>query len=224
MKTAPQESWSNTDHYLNTHLVKEDAALQRAAASIENTNLPRMEVSPTLGKFLYMLAKMNGAKRILELGTFYGYSTIWLAKALPEDGVIMSMEMTERFVHIAQENVNRAGLSHKVKLLHGDGEHLLNGLIRDKIEPFDMIFIDAHKPSYPLFLKLALQLAKPGTVIIGDNVILNGELPNQDNQNPKVTAVRQFIEALGEEKTLESTALQTVGIKGYDGFTISIVK
>ena len=221
---VPEISWINTDHYLNTHLVKEDAALTAATASIQNTNLPRMEVSPTQGKFLYMLAKMNGAKRILELGTFYGYSTIWLAKALPEDGLIITMEMTERFVNIAQNNVEHAGLSHKVKFLHGDAVHLLNGLIRDKIEPFDMIFIDAHKPSYPLFLELALKLAKPGTVIIGDNVILDGELPNQDNQNPKVTAVRQFIEALSEEETLESTALQTVGIKGYDGFTISIVK
>lgn len=224
MINEPMESWINTDHYLSAHLVHEDETQKNATESIRNTNLPAMEVSPVQGKFLYLLAKMRGARRILELGTFYGYSTIWLAKALPEDGIVISMEMTERFVDIAQDNVNRAGLSHKVKLLHGDAVHLLNELITDKIKPFDMIFIDAHKPSYPLFLKLALQLAKPGTVIIGDNVILDGELPNADNTNPKITAVREFIEMLGRLETLESTALQTVGIKGYDGFTISMVK
>ena len=218
------ETWLNNDLYLNKHLVKEPAALKKATDAIRTTNLPQMEVSPAQGKFLYLLAKIRNAQRILEIGTFYGYSTMWLAKAVPDGGIVVSLELTEKFVAIAQGNIDNAGLTDKVQLVQGDAAVILKNLIADKAEPFDMIFIDAHKPSYPAYLQLCIKLSKPGTVICGDNIILDGELCNICNANPKAASVRQFVEELGELQTLESTALQTVGIKGYDGFTISIVK
>jgi len=216
-------NWTSNETYIEKHLIKEPAALKAATEFIRTTNLPQMEVSPSQGKFLYLLAKMKNAKRILEIGTFYGYSTMWLAKAVPEGGLVVSLELTERFVAKAQENINDAGLGSRVKLLQGDAMDLLNKLVADKTEPFDMIFIDAHKPSYPEYLKLCMKLSKPGTLICGDNIILDGELANESNANPKAAGVRGFIEGLGMLENVESTALQTVGIKGYDGFTISLV-
>jgi len=216
-------NWTSNEVYIEKHLVKEPLALKKATEFMRTTNLPQMEVPPALGKFLYLLAKMNNAKRILEIGTFYGYSTMWLAKAVPDDGIVISLELTERFVAKAQENINDAGLVKKVKLLQGDAVDLLTKLISEKIEAFDMIFIDAHKPSYPEYLRLCMELSKPGTLICGDNIILNGELANESNTNPKVAGVRQFIENLGEKEAVDSTALQIVGIKGYDGFTISLI-
>ena len=217
------ETWTKNETYLQNHLVKEPIAFTQATKSIRQTNLPQMEVSPAFGKFLYLLAKIKGAKRILEIGMFYGYSTMWLAKAVPDGGQVVSLELTERFIGIAQENINAAGLSDKVLLKHGDAAEILSAMIGAKTEPFDMIFIDAHKLSYPQYLKLCLQLSKPGTVICGDNIILDGELSNLCNHNPKAENLRQFIEDMGGMEFLESTALQTVGEKGYDGFTISVV-
>lgn len=216
-------SWTNNDAYIENHLVKEPEVLKNATEFIRTTNLPQMEVSPAQGKFLYLLAKMKNAKRVLEIGTFYGYSTMWLAKAVPKEGIVISLELTERFVIKAQENITDAGLTNKIKLMQGDAIELLNKLIKDKTKPFDMIFIDAHKPSYPEYLKLCMKLSKPGTLICGDNIILDGKLADEDSTNPKALGVRQFIEGLGALEALESTALQTVGIKGYDGFTISLV-
>jgi len=218
------EIWTSNDIYINEHLVKEPFKLKKATAAIRNTSLPQMEVSPAQGKFLYLLAKIRGAKRILEIGTFYGYSTMWFAKAVPDDGIVISLELNRNFVAIAQDNIDSAGFTNKVTLLQGDATDTLNKLVEGKTEPFDMIFIDAHKPSYLEYLKLSIKLSKSGTVICGDNVILDGELSNMFNTNPKVASLRQFIEELGELVNLESTAMQTVGIKGYDGFTFSIVK
>lgn len=222
MKTS-QENWTNNDNLLNTHLVKEDIALKQATDAIRNTNLPQMEVSPAQGKLLYLLAKMRNAKRILEIGTFYGYSTMWFAKAVPDDGLVISLEFCELFVNMAQKNIDNAQLSNKITILLGDAADSLKKLIEDETEPFDMIFIDAHKPSYPEYLELSLQLSKPGTVICGDNVIRDGELSNMNNVTPNVLGTREFIKTLGALDSVESTALQTVGIKGYDGFTISLV-
>ena len=217
------DTWAENDLYINRHLIKEDAALAKASVIVKNTDLPQMEVSAAQGKFLYLLAKIAGAKRILELGTFYGYSAMWLAKAIPDDGIVVSLEFSELLVNMAQKNIEDAQLSHKVKILYGDATELLEKLIADKTEPFDMIFLDAHKPSYPKYLELSLQLSKSGTVIYGDNVIREGELINMNNATPNVVGVREFIETLGALESVESTALQTVGIKGYDGFTISVI-
>ena len=219
-----REVWASNDIFLTQHLVKEPLELKKATEAIRETNLPKMEVSPAQGKFLYLITKIRNAKRVLEIGTFYGYSTMWFAKAVPEHGLVISMELNEKFVATAQENINNAGLASKVKLMQGDAAEILDKLIAQKTEPFDMIFIDAHKPSYPQYLKQCLQLSKSGTVICSDNVILDGQLCNMANLNPKATSVRAFIEDLGELEIIESTALQTVGEKGYDGFTFSVVR
>ena len=220
------EIWTNNDLYIIEHLAPEEAALKNALAVSREHNMPEWEVSAAQGKFLYLLAKMKNASRILEIGTLGGYSTIWLARALPDDGVslVISLEYDKLYADVARSNIEHAGLSHKVEIIHGTAVDTMKKMIEDKAEPFDMIFIDADKPNNPNYLKLSLQLAKPGTVIFGDNVIRDGELCNAASSDEKVIGVRKFIEDMGNSNLLESTALQTVGIKGYDGFTISIVK
>ena len=216
--------WTNNDLYLIENLAKEDEALKNALAVSRENNLPEWEVSATQGKFLYLLAKMKNAKRILEIGTLGGYSTIWLARAVSDDGVVISLEFDELYAGIARKNIEFAGLTHKVNIIHGAAIDVMNKMIDEKEEPFDMIFIDADKPNNPNYLKLALALSKSGTIIFGDNVIRDGELCNADSTDEKVRGVRRFVEDMGKSGEIESTALQTVGIKGYDGFTISIVK
>ena len=218
------DAWTKNDLYIAETLIEEDADLKKILEFNRQNDLPDWEVSSSQAKFLYLLAKIKGAKRILEIGTFVGYSTIWLAKALPDDGVLISLEYEETYAEIACKNIELAGFSNNVTVIQGAAADSLNKLIAANTEPFDMIFIDADKPSYPTYLELSLQLSKPGTVIYGDNVIRDGELCNAENSDEKVMGVREFVEDLGKSKSLESTALQTVGIKGYDGFTISIVK
>ena len=218
------EVWTNNDLYLEGHLAQEDGALKNALMVSRENNLPEWEVSAAQGKFLYLLAKMNNARRILEIGTLGGYSTIWLARAIPDSGVVVSLEYDELYADVARRNIEFAGLSNKVEIIRGAAIDTMNRMIAENTEPFDMIFIDADKPNNPSYLKLSLELSKSGTVIFGDNAIRDGELCNGASTDEKVLGVRKFIEDMGELECLESTALQTVGIKGYDGFTISIVK
>jgi len=218
------EVWTNNDDYLNAHLAEEDQALKHALAVSRAHDLPEWEVTPTQGKFLYLLAKMRNAKRILELGTLGGYSTIYLARAVPEDGKVITLEFNPLYADVASRNIEYANLSHKVDILQGTALESMEKMIAEGEEPFDIIFIDADKPNNPHYLKLALELSKSGTVIFGDNIIRAGELCNAESQDETVIGVRQFIEDLGLSDRLESTALQTVGSKGYDGFTLSIVK
>ena len=214
-------TWTNNDIYLTENLVKEPKPLAEATAKIRQTNLPSMEVSPAQGKFLYLLAKIKNATRILEIGTYYGYSTMWFAKALPKDGTITTIEMTEKFTKMAEQNLKKSGDLQKANLLTGDASQILTTLIQNNTPPYDLIFIDAHKPSYPEYLALCLKLSKQGTIIIGDNIILGREISLANN--PKAEGIREYIEALGSLENIESTALQTVGVKGYDGFTVSVV-
>ena len=216
--------WTNNDRYLIDHLAAEDDALKNALAVSRANNLPEWEVSATQGKFLYILAKMRGAKRILEIGSLGGYSTIWLVRAIPDNGVVVSLEYDESYAEVARKNIEYAKLSHKVKIVKGAAIDSMNKMIAEEEEPFDMIFIDADKPNNPNYLKLSMSLSKSGTVIFGDNVIRDGQLCNADSTDDRVTGVRKFIEDMGISDKLESSAIQTVGNKGYDGFTISIVK
>jgi len=218
------DSWKNNDLYIFENLIREATAQKNALDISRKNNFPEMEVSSSQGMFLYLLARIKNAKRILEIGTFVGYSTIWLAKAIPDDGVVISLEYEEAYADIARKNIEHAGLLDRVRIMQGAAADSLNRLIKENEAPFDMIFIDADKPNYPIYLELSLQLSKPGTVIYGDNVVRDGELCNEESPDEKVRGVRKFIEDLGKTENLESTALQTVGIKGYDGFTLSIVK
>lgn len=187
--------------------------------------MPAHDVSPLEGKFLYLLAKIKGAKRILEIGTLGAYSTIWFAKALPVDGRIITLEYDEKHAIVAKENIEKSSYQSQIELIQGRARSSLENLIAQKVSPFDLIFIDADKASNPEYLVLVLQLAKSGTVIVGDNVVRNGEIINSFSEDPSVVGIRRYIEGLDHvQHELESTVLQTVGIKGYDGFSISVVR
>jgi len=218
------EKWMKNDLYIFENLIDEDIRHRNVSEISRKNNLPDMAVSLAQGQFLYLIAKIKNATRILEIGTFVGYSTIWLAKAIPDGGLVISLEYDESYAKMARENIEYAGCSDRVKVVQGEAIDSLNKLIEEREEPFDMIFIDADKPNYSTYLELALRLSKSGTVIYGDNVVRDGELCNAENPDEKVIGVRSFIEELGKSKIVESTALQTVGIKGYDGFTLSVVK
>ena len=217
------DCWATNDGYLSDRLIDADGGLEGALASSRENDIPEWEISPLQGKFLYLLAKMKGAKRILELGTLGGYSTIWLAKAVPDGGVVVSVEHNEHYANVARRNIENAGLSDRVNIMRTDCKAAMEQLIAEKATPFDMIFIDSDKPNYPVYLELALQLSAPGTVIFADNVIRNGELCNADTEDDYVKGVQAYVGDMGKLKQLESTALQTVGVKGYDGFSLSIV-
>lgn len=215
--------WGIVDHYFNEHLIIEDDALQHALASSHAANLPSINVAANQGKLLQLLAQIQGATRILEVGTLGGYSTIWLARALPTQGQLVTLEVEPHHAHIAQENITYAGLAEQVSIRVGDARQSLQQLVDEQQTAFDFIFIDADKPSNTIYFKFALQLSRIGTVIIVDNVVRQGEVANPNSQDDRVLGVRQLVDELAQEKRIQATALQTVGSKGYDGIIIARV-
>ena len=225
-ETNEEELWSKVDRYLNATFIPADAQLEATLAANAKANLPAIDVSPTQGKFLHMLAKIHGAKRILEIGTLGGYSTIWLARALPADGKLISMEFDTKHARVATENVARAGLSSVVEIRVGAAADSLAKLFDQATEPFDMIFIDADKPNNPVYLEWAMKLARKGTVLVVDNVIRQGEIADGRSRDSRVLGTRTMFEQMTKlqaEGRLTATALQTVGSKSYDGVCIAIV-
>lgn len=218
-----RDQWSAVDAYIVDRLVPADPVLDAALDSNEAGGLPQHDVSPAQGKFLHLLARMNGARRILEIGTLGGYSTIWLARALPEGGRIVTLEFDPHHAEIAKANIERAGLSHLVDLRVGAALDSLPEVVNDGLGPFDLIFIDADKPNNPHYLQWALKLSRPGTVIVGDNVVRDGAVVDADSSDERVQGVRAFFDMLSTETRVSATALQTVGSKGWDGFTIALV-
>jgi predicted O-methyltransferase YrrM len=218
-----QEQWSAVDEYFARVLVPSDPALDATLKTSAECGLRAINVAPNQGKFLHLLAKIKGARRILEIGTLGGYSTIWLARALPADGTLVSMEVNQVHAEIARKNIETAGLSSVVTVVVGPAVRSLERLIEDKVEPFDLVFIDADKESNPDYLKLSVKLSRPGTVIVGDNVVRNGRVVDEKNNDPDVLGVRSFLELLAADSRLTTTAVQTVGSKGWDGFSISVV-
>ena len=216
--------WKEVDNFLLQTVIRQDEALLHALQTSRENNLPEWEVSPEQGQFLFILAKMKGAKRILELGTMGRYSTIWLGYTLPEDGKIVSLEFNHDYAKVARENIIYAGLEDKVTIIEGNAIDTMQELISHNEEPFDMIFIDADKPNNPLYLELSLKLSKKGTIIFGDNVIREGQLANANSSDLKVCGVRKYIEDLGKLPNVITTGIQTVGCKGYDGFSLSLVE
>ncbi|GGA65165.1 O-methyltransferase [Edaphobacter acidisoli] len=219
-----QKLFAAVDHYLADKLLPEDAPLHEALKANAAAKLPSIDVSPVQGKLLHLLARMSGAKRILEVGTLGGYSTIWLARALPKDGVLVTLELSPKHAEVAAANIRRAGLSHLVDLRVGPAADSLARLHTEKSVPFDFIFLDADKPSNPVYLDWAIKLSHPGTVIIGDNVIREGAIIDTNDTDPNVTGTRLFLEKLGSHPLLDATAIQTVGSKHHDGFALAIVK
>ncbi|MER7731946.1 O-methyltransferase [Streptomyces erythrochromogenes] len=216
-----QQTWTAVDAYFDGLLVGEDEALTAAAADSEAAGLPAHQVAPNQGKLLNLLARIRGARTILEIGTLGGYSTIWLARALPEGGRLVTLEVDERCADTAAANIARAGLADRVEIRRGRAVDLLPGLTG--LAPFDLVFIDADKPSNPEYLEWALRLTRPGSIIIGDNVVRDGAVVDPASTDPRVRGVRRFTELIAEHPRLSATALQTVGGKGYDGFVMALV-
>ena len=215
--------FAQVDAYISNLLATEDEALKNTLQSLDAEDLPQHSVSANQGKFLQVMMITCNAKRVLELGTLGGYSTIWLARALPEDGKIITVEVDQHHGDVAQKNIANAGLSNKVDLRFGKALEILPQLIAEKNEPFDMIFIDADKPPYTEYFELALQLSRPGTLIICDNVIRDGQVLENDTTDEKVQGVQRLNKMLSENKNVTATILQTVGVKEYDGMAIAVV-
>src|ERR1041385_4801389 len=218
-----QEQWVAVDRYFAEQLSLSDAALDAALAANKAAELPAIDVAPNQGKLLQLLAQMVGAKRILEIGTLAGYSAIWLARALPAGGRLVTLEVDAKHARVARENIGRAQLADIVDIHEGRAIETLERMVAATIDPFDLIFIDADKPSYPLYLPLAVELSHPGTLIIADNIVRKGAVIEPSHSDPRVHGVREFNERVARRPRLDATLLQTVGVKGYDGFTLARV-
>ncbi|WP_320781848.1 O-methyltransferase [Streptomyces sp. CRN 30] len=223
MSQQSQQTWNTVDDYFNELLVQEDDALTAAASVSATEGLPAIQVAPNQGKLLHLLARVRGARKILEIGTLGGYSTIWLARALPRDGHLVTLENDPHHAEVALANVARAGLEDIVDVRVGAALESLPRLAEEGAGPFDLVFIDADKPSNPAYLRWALELTRPGSLIIGDNVVRGGAVTDPENDDPSVQGIRRFVQDIAEHPRLTATALQTVGGKGYDGFTLALV-
>ena len=219
----PQLLWTAVDDYLTSTLVDEDETLAAVRESAAGTVLPQAAVSPTQGAFLALLARIAGARRVLEFGTLAGYSTIWLARAVGPQGRVVTFEVDPPTAAIARGNVERAGLSDRIELVLGPALESVQTLIDAGTEPFDLVFIDADKRNNARYLDAALQLSRSGTVIVVDNVVRHGSVLRADSDDPSVMGTRSVLDALGTDPRLAVTALQTVGQKGWDGFALALV-
>jgi predicted O-methyltransferase YrrM len=218
-----EDVWTAVDRYITDLLVPEDPALDGALAASEAAGLPRIAVSPPQGKLLHILARAQGARNILEIGTLGGYSTIWLARALPAGGRLITLEADPRHAEIARANFRAATLDHVIDLRLGKALDTLPLVAAEGIGPFDLIFIDADKENIAEYFSWSLGLTKPGSTIIVDNVVRNGAVIDPASTDSMVQGVRRFNQVLAAEPRVSATAIQTVGCKGYDGFAIAYV-
>ncbi|VTM14214.1 Putative O-methyltransferase MSMEG_5073 [Raoultella terrigena] len=216
-----QQQWSAVDSYLVESLIPSDPLLQQVLENNQRAGLPPYDVTANQGQFLALLVRITRARRVLEIGTLGGYSTIWMARELPSDGELLTLEADSHHAQIARQNLQLAGVDDRVVLREGPALETLESL-GDR-PAFDLIFIDADKPNNPHYLQWALRYSRPGTLIIGDNVVREGEVTNSHSADERVQGVRRFIEMMGSDPRLTVTALQTVGSKGWDGFTLAWV-
>jgi predicted O-methyltransferase YrrM len=220
---TPKEQWAAVDHYLEDRLALSDSALSAALEDSQAAGLPAISVTPNQGKFLHLVARLHGARTILEIGTLGGYSTIWLARALPAGGHLITLEASAKNAAVARANFMRAGVADLVDLRLGPALELLPQLAAEKAKPFDLIFIDADKPSTPEYFTWALKLSRLGSLIVVDNVIRDGAIADAESADPGIIGMRRFFDLVAKEKRVSATALQTVGSKGYDGFSLALV-
>ncbi|HWM55147.1 MAG TPA: O-methyltransferase [Solirubrobacterales bacterium] len=218
-----QERWAAVDKYVAGLLAPHDSALDAALEASGEAGLPSIQVSPPQGKLLNLLAAAIGAKTMLEFGTLGGYSTIWLARALPAGGRLITLEADPGYADVARENIDRAGLGDVVDIRVGPALGGLPELAAEDAGPFDLTFIDADKERSPDYFSWALEHSRPGSLIIADNVVRAGELADEQNDDPKIRAQRRLHEMVAVEPRVNATTIQTVGAKGYDGFTIALV-
>ena len=219
-----QDLWTAVDNYIADLFIQQDFALQAALDSSAAAGLPTINVSPAQGKLLHLLARVQGARKILELGTLGGYSTIWLARALPPDGRLISLEVDPKRAEIARANIARAELANMVEIKVGRAADSMQKLLAEGRGPFDLIFIDADKPSYAEYLQWSLKLSRPGTLILADNVIRKGAVADPASTDENVRGIRKFNEVLAAEKRVTTSVIQTVGSKGYDGLALILVR
>jgi predicted O-methyltransferase YrrM len=226
MKKPGQAAWSKVDRYFGRLFAPVDDALEAALKANEKGGLPQIDVTPLQGRFLEFLVRATGARRVLEIGTLGGYSTIWMARALPEGGRVVTLELEPHHARVAQRNLKKAGVTERVEIVVGRATETLQKLASADAErrgPFDLIFIDADKQGYPEYLTWALKLSRPGTVIVADNVARQGKVIDAKTKDPLIQGVRRFAEMVAAEPRLCATVLQTVGVKGYDGFALAVV-
>ncbi len=216
--------WNAVDAYFTETIVIPDRTLEEALAANAAAGLPSIDVSAPQGKLVHLLARMTGARKALEIGALGGYSTIWLARALPDDGKLVTLELNERHAAVARENVARAGLAGKVEVRTGAALALLPKIEAEGLAPFDFIFIDADKTNNAAYLEWGLRLSRPGTAIVVDNVVRDGALVDAASADPDVIGTRRMFEMMARESRLSATAIQTLGAKGWDGFALAVVK
>jgi predicted O-methyltransferase YrrM len=218
-----QEVWEAVDKYFDKMLIPHDSTLDDALAAAAAAKLPAIQVSSVQGKLLQLLARIMGARNILEIGTLGGYSTIWMARALPEGGRIITLEADPKHAEVARKNFARAGVESKVELRLGKALDTLPKVAADGLGPFDMFFIDANKSNMPEYFEWSLKLARTGSVIIADNVVREGAVLDAKSKDDDIQGIRRFLEMVGKEKRVSGTALQTVSTKNYDGFALVLV-
>ena len=218
-----KENWEVVDRYITETLVGDDPVLERCLARSAKAGLPAISVSAPQGKFLHLLAHLKSATRILEIGTLGGYSTIWLARGLYEGGRVVTLEIDAKHAEVARENFRDAGVDAVIEIRLGAAADTLQRMVERGGEAFDLIFIDADKANIPTYFRRSLELSRPGTVIIVDNVVRGGAVVDENSEDPNIQGVREFNRLVAEEQRVSATAIQTVGSKGYDGFAMVIV-
>jgi predicted O-methyltransferase YrrM len=219
-----QDLWNAVDAHLVDALLVPDPVLDAALADSAEAGLPPIHVAPNQGKLLSLLVRISGARRVLEVGTLGGYSTIWLARGLPDDGALVTLELEERNAEVARTNLERAGLADRVEVRVGAAADTLAAMVDAGEEPFDLVFLDADKGGYPTYLARALDLSRPGTVIVADNVVRGGAVTDPTVHDENVEGIRRFLAEAGADRHLDGTAVQTVGTKGHDGFALLVVR
>jgi predicted O-methyltransferase YrrM len=220
---SEQTIWTAVDEYVDTTVVEQDAALLHALETSRAAGLPSINVSPAQGKLLHLVARTLGATRVLEIGTLGGYSTIWLARALPRDGRVVTIEAERMHADVARANIQHAGVAGIVDLRVGRALDVLPEIARDARAPFDLTFIDADKPNTTEYFGWALRMSRPGSVIIADNVVRDGAVRDEKSQDASVQGMRRFLAAVADEPRVMATVIQTVSVKGYDGFAYVLV-
>jgi predicted O-methyltransferase YrrM len=218
-----QYIWTAVDNYFGDLLIPSDPALDAALQASVAAGLPSIQVSPSQGKLLHLIARIQGARNILEIGTLGGYSTIWMARAIPENGRVLTLEADPKHADVARKNFSQAGVAGKVELRLGKALETLPQVASEGLGPFDLFFIDANKNNMPEYFEWALKLSHPGSVMIADNVVRNGAVLDTNTNDADIQGVRRFTEMLAKEERVTATTLQTVGSKGYDGLTLILV-
>lgn len=218
-----QERWTAVDRYIDDLLVRPDDIFDLVQQDADGAGLPAISLSSSHAKLLHLLARAVGARRILELGTLAGFSGIWLARALPADGRLVTIEVDPAHAQVARRSFERAGVESRIDILVGPALELLRRLVQTGTEPFDLVFIDADKGNYAAYLDLSIRLSRPGTLIVADNVVRDGEVIDERSDDPSVQGARRFLSAAAADPRIIATAIQTVGAKGYDGFALLLV-